>query len=589
MSTAFDPRHRLRPPFRGDWLAGSLLILAVLLFAGSTWAFWATGLIVWSDVGPLLRFISGASLALTLGGFTWSILKDWRWLHTEERDIHLVLETPEGRTDPTRVLHSNHDTAAERRVETLLDDRVTRLLAPIGDGRAAPVRESELRAVAMWRSAGIGSFARYTSGLLLLFTVLGTFVGVKSSLGPLTQSLQSVANAGATDAAGLANSLQDVASAFGSNLVALIGAIALGLAAYALSAGRQNMLARLEQASSLYVYPRVQQATVSDEFTKALKRMSASNKQLGSITEQLGRLGDSIDDLSTTVSDSLGATRASLQTLLEQQAGQVAEQAKQSVDKVERQITDVVAAVQHATALYGTLVTSFEEGRNELGGTSQALAVAVTELQKAREDFGKYADSATRALDARLATFGQSIERVESAFDRQARIARHTYRRYRSIDAGVGRLASRSEELARAWGEAERQRREAQAAIERQALEEVARQVGAPVGELQQAVTALATSLGGLPEKTGKAVEAALTPAMQRAVNEAVTSAITALPPPPPSLAPPAPPLPPPVPDIGPTLDRLAQILSGMEQQMARPLWQRVLGRDGSNGRRRAK
>ena len=77
-TTAFDPRLRLKPPLRGDFLAGSLLLLAFALFLGSTAAFWRLGLIEWSRVNPLLRNLSVFSLALTIVAFLWSFIKDWR-------------------------------------------------------------------------------------------------------------------------------------------------------------------------------------------------------------------------------------------------------------------------------------------------------------------------------------------------------------------------------------------------------------------------------------------------------------------------------------------------------------------------------
>jgi archaellum component FlaC len=576
-TAAFDPRHRLRPPFRGDRLAGSLLFLALLLFLGTTWEFWSRGLIEWARVNPLLRFLSSFSFTLTIVGFLWSFVKDWRWLRAEERDIHLVLDTPEGRADPTRALHRGHTERGERRVETLLDDRITRVLVPLGeDGRLPPpVRESELRAVAVWRSAGIGSFARYTSGLLLLLTVLGTFVGVKSSLGPLIGALQDATTSGTTNSADLASSLDAIASAFGSNLTALVGAITLGLGAYALTAGRQNMLARLEQASSLYVYPLAKRAAAGDELTKALDRISAASEGLGGIAEQLERFGDTIGDLSTTVSSSLDDTRRTLKALLEQQSGQVAEQARQSVDKIERQITDLVTAVQHATTIYGTLVSTLEGGRQELTGTSQQLTAAVTELRKSREEFGRYADSATQTLNDRLTKLGQSMERLEGSADKQFRVARRTHRRYRSIDAGLSTLVERAEALSAKIEQAESERRESRQALEQQVADVVARQVGqevgarvgTPVAELRGAVDALAASVNGMPERIAATVDRAVQDTVAKVLAVASAHRVNG------------------DENIGPALSRLASTLEGMEQRRRRSLWQRLLRRDGATDR----
>jgi hypothetical protein len=118
---------------------------------------------------------------------------------------------------------------------------------------------AELRGIAEVRTAAYGAFARYASSLLLLLAVLGTFAGVKTALPELITAIGSNTN----DTTGLVNALSAVASAFGGNALALVGAVAVGLMAQGLSLGRRNLLERLELVSAEYLYGRTVAAEAS--------------------------------------------------------------------------------------------------------------------------------------------------------------------------------------------------------------------------------------------------------------------------------------------------------------------------------------
>lgn len=560
---------RLKPPFRGDLLAALLLAIASGLLVAAVATLARARIISFDSDIPFLSELSVVSLILTIAAFLWSWGKDWRWLHAEEHDIEGLLSNEQAQRDPKLLLHRGHTTHGTRRIETLLDDRVTRVLTMSPE--AAPLRESELRAVALWRSATLGSLARYTSGLLLLMTVFGTFLGVKSSLGPLGQALLQSASGGSTATANaLAVPLARVATAFGANLMALIGAITLGLGAWALSVGRQNMLARLEQASSLYLYPFVKQRGPLDHLAGAAQQIRAAaagmtsaagtltqvnatiSQELGgvrdSLADQLGSLGDSVGDFSASIDDSLKQTREALKQLVVRQASDAAEESRRTVDRVERQITDTTIAVQQATALYGSLVTRLEADAVTVSESLRTLGDTLAEVRSQREAFAHYADSATRTLETRLA-------RLEESGRRQLEVAEATHQRYQQIHSSLTDLTTHIVVLSATLAESERRNREAQSEVAETTARRVAELLRPMMSTVDERLGTLATTLGILPEQ------------ISRAVRES------------------APPLPmtlpsgPTPPDLRPALERLSGVLDRFDKRMSQPLWRRLMGR----------
>jgi hypothetical protein len=542
------------------------------------------GVIKWTSDIPLLGRLNQLSLTLAALAFLWSWLKDWRWLHAEEKDIAKLFADAATQRDPLKVLRPTRRVRGSLSVETLLDDRVRRAL--LTNDEEVSVRESELRAVAVWRSATIGSFARYASGLLLLFTVLGTFLGVKASLEPLQEALlRSSGPDAAASAALLAKPLGNVAEAFGSNLTALVGAITLGLAAWALSIGRQNMLARLEQSSSLYVYPKVkrtgplhQLAGAAREIGKAGAGMSAAAAQLGGVREtivnelsgvrealvdQLGTLGDSVGDFSASIDDSLKQTRHMLKALLEQQAAQVADESRRAVDKIERQITDTTVAVQQATTLYASMVGRLQQDVDTISHSSRTLSEALGELKQARESFGAYADSASRTLDNRLGA-------LEESNRRQLVLSRRTYARYRRMDKSLLGLLAHAGALSTAIGEAEERRREALVALDERTAKEVQTLLEPSFQALRQSVEQLGNQLTQLPGAVGVAVATAMqerrAPPPSRQPEPTEPGRNSAV-------------------DLEATVARLASVLERIDDRASRPLWHRIIGKNSRRSR----
>lgn len=571
MAVTLKDADRLKPFRRGDHLALALVLLGALLFLAGTAGSYLFGLVAWGELSAPLRGLNVLSLLLATFAFAWSVASDWWWLHQEESDIEFVLQEgrhavelvllePAQRAEALRgrgaaaVADAVVDDARTRavaspRVRTLIDDRVLRVsrVAAEGEtgGTGAGVREAEMRALALSRSARVGGAARYVSGLLLLLTVLGTFVGVKSALPGLVGALDLASGGGdaVSAAAQMQSALRDVAAAFGSNLNALIGAIALGVAGFGLGAGRQSMLARLEQASSLYVYSRLGQGGSTSHFTAALRQLGQASGNLGGIATHLEGLGTSIEGLSQSVESSLETTTETLQSILRQQREEVKQESRQAADKVERQLTETLLLVREATDLYEVLAAELKERNEGFTEASEGLRGALRELGETRGAFTTYADSATRTLDARL-------KEVELSVRRQAAVARRTYRAHEQIRLSLGELLVQAGQVAGMLGRAEEERRRALQGIEVAVAETVADRFGVVHREFE-------ASLSSIPDRVRAGVESALGAALaELAKDRARGDGAAPAPAPAPALA------------DSRALDRLALVLDELQRQL---------------------
>src|SRR5688500_14633345 len=263
----------LQPPGRGDivakrwWLCGLIgyaLLAGALLGAvgrGSATSFAQDVAALFGLGDPPNYFITvlvGGGILLAAATMI-LVRRDIREMTLEEDDVDWVLRT-RGDGLPLVFLEPAEREARFERgdfaipdddgtVTTLVDDRVRRVHAAMASSGSATVSPENLKAIAVDRTARYGSFARYASSLLLLLAVLGTFAGVKTALPALIGSLGMT-----SDTSTLIGPLTAVASAFGGNALALVGAIAIGLMAQGIGFGRRNLLERLELVSAEYIY-----------------------------------------------------------------------------------------------------------------------------------------------------------------------------------------------------------------------------------------------------------------------------------------------------------------------------------------------
>jgi hypothetical protein len=453
-----------------------------------------------SGIGPVLVALNVISIALTLFGFGWSLVYDLRRLRREEEDIQFLLDA--GPRDPDalhKVLWPEVDgtrrRTGETRVETLLDDLAMQVeqLAP-GRGGRVPAA-SELRALAVSRTAPLGSCARYVSQLLLLMTVLGTFVGVKEALPDLVCSLNTRADsasarqAGGRDAAcpplavpaprdsvatspsqargfdetRLRKALRQVADAFGSNLGALLGSITLGLVAFGLGSGRQNLLARLEHVSILYVYPLLASASDESALAQAVAKLADASDSLERIAQISGELGD----LRATLRQMSEETREALAGVLQEQRQQVLSDSQQRVDRLGQQLTDLAVAVQQSVLLYDGLAAATSERSEILAHALDEVRASATELRGARVDYGRYVEESTQEVRAQLTALDTTFAAVRASVEGAATASGAIRQELGAARDDVGTLIGRADAVARALGEAEARQRQAAAEFER--------------------------------------------------------------------------------------------------------------------------
>jgi len=105
--------------------------------------------------------------------------------------------------------------------------------------------------------------ARYTSGMLVLLGLLGTFVGLLITISGVSDVVDGLAIPASGDIegfllplqAGLRTPLRGMTVAFSTSLLGLAGSLILGAGALALQAAQAAWIGKLEQATALYLVP----------------------------------------------------------------------------------------------------------------------------------------------------------------------------------------------------------------------------------------------------------------------------------------------------------------------------------------------
>lgn len=269
-------------------------------------------------------------------------------------------------------------------VETLVDDRVWHVIQARRNPAASGVSPEELRGIAQQRTLRFGSFARYASSLLLLLAVLGTFAGVKTALPELITALSTAG----TDTGSVVAPLQKVADAFGGNALALIGAIAVGLAGHGMAVGRRHFLERLEIVSVKYIYgdESAQTTDTLQAAVHALRRTAdefkSSNGALLGIEASLETLGSDFKSAISTLDDRI------VQALTQQEKGMY-ERTSTRLQEVEKYVGELADAVRGNALQYTALI-------DQVGARASESRGALGEMQRANERL-------TQALEGLLA------------------------------------------------------------------------------------------------------------------------------------------------------------------------------------------
>jgi hypothetical protein len=412
--------------------------------------------------------LAGIALTLVSAGYVW---KDIKRLEAEEGDIEFVRKTEGRRLDlvfyddavRSRLVRSAEPVQSSRkgRVESLLDDRVRRVLAARMSGSAS-VSVEELRNVAEKRSSQFGSFARYASSLLLLLAVLGTFAGVKTALPWLVQAVSS----STSDTAALSQPLQAIAAAFGGNALALVGAIAVGLMAQGVAFGRQNMLERLELVSAEFVYGN-ETANASDPMQAAIQALSRTSNEFQSASGALLGIEAGLNDLGDQFQASLNGLGDRLGDIANRQETNLYDKTGATLEALQLRVGELTKSVEANAHAYAGLVASIrdrtEETRAAIGHMENAnvqLARGIEGLlgagqraqetfTQARQSFDTMESAATRLADdsgtakAAVADLNTLVGSLKNSADTMAA----------GVDTIAQRLAAAESRADRAVGE----------------------------------------------------------------------------------------------------------------------------------------
>jgi hypothetical protein len=372
----------LRPPGRGDlvaerwwWfgLAGYALLSAALLGAvgrGSMESFGDAAAALFGLGDPpnyFLTVLVGGGIILAAVTM-YLVRRDIRDMAVEEDDVDWVLRTKaEGLTlvflepeEREERYHRGDFTMPDRdaAVTTLVDDRVRRMHAAMAGSGSSTISPENLKAIAVDRTARYGSFARYASSLLLLLAVLGTFAGVKTALPALIGALGST-----SDTSTLIGPLTAVASAFGGNALALVGAIAIGLMAQGIGFGRRNLLERLELVSAEYIY---QDGTSSsaNPLQAAVTALRDTANQIHAATGRMTGIEGGLRGLSNEFKTSFEVLSTTLADIADRQEEGLYERTSASLEVLQTRVADLAKSVE-ATALVHSQITAAVQTRAE--------------------------------------------------------------------------------------------------------------------------------------------------------------------------------------------------------------------------------
>src|SRR5688500_18765890 len=419
--SAADARRRslemLEPPGRGDeiarrwWWCGLIgygLLAAALLGAvgrGSATTFLQDVAALFGLGTPPNYFITvlvGGGIILAAATMV-LVRRDIRDMALEEDDVDWVLRTKADGLPLVFLEPTERESRFERgdftipdhdaKVTTLVDDRVRRVHAAMASSGSATVSPENLKAIAVDRTARYGSFARYASSLLLLLAVLGTFAGVKTALPALITALGNT-----SDTASLIGPLTAVASAFGGNALALVGAIAVGLMARGAGFGLRNLLERLELVSAEYLS---EDATTSsaNPLQAAVTALRDTAHQIHAATGRMTGIESGLRGLSNEFKTSFEVLSTTLADIADRQEEGLYERTSASLDALQLRVGDLAKSVE-ATALVHSQITTAVQARAE---ESRA---AIGEMKQTNARVGQSLDAFLRVGELAERSFG---------------------------------------------------------------------------------------------------------------------------------------------------------------------------------------
>lgn len=424
------------------------------------------------------------------GVAVWSAWWDARHLREEEEDVDWLYQhgregmglvfAPAGQREAMfRRGIREANPGQGRRVDTLMDDRVRRVLEKEND-RYALVSPDELRVIAETRTSRYGSVARFASSLLLLLAVLGTFAGVKTALPGLIDAVRQTGDGGSGSTAAITGPLQAVADAFGGNVLALVGAIAAGLMAQGLLMGRRNLLERLELVSTEYLYGGLQVGT-ADPLTEAVRELRETAGQVRDAGYSIAGVETGMNALGEAFGDAFDRLNERLVDLAEQQERALHERTSQELRELQRRVVDLAGVVEANTRAYQGIVDTVDERGRESRETVERVLQTAGSLQQALRSVAEFQASAQRSAEGVQATLQALQEGSDVATGRMETVAASLEgvtpaitQVERLLTAVSERMTAVDQRASEAWSQAGRE--------VSSTLAQVVKQLGAPRG-----------------------------------------------------------------------------------------------------------
>ena len=375
--------------------------------------------------------------------------EDVEWVHLHGREgLGLVFAPPARREALLRAGAREYTAEAGGSVETLMDDRVRRILEKARDPylRVSP---DELRGIAETRTARYGAFARYASSLLLLLAVLGTFAGVKTALPGLIDAVSQTGGA-QPGGADLAAPLRAVADAFGGNALALVGAIAVGLMAQGLATGRRNLLERLELVSAEFLYGGLHAGGSVDPLTEAVRELRETAASVRDAGRAIEGLESGMNGLSESFHEAFERLNERLVELTAQQDEALHEKTGSELREMQRRVGDLAGTVEGvARAYHGIVDTVHERSRASEQGIELMRQSAVT-LHDALLSLGGYHAGAERTAAGVQQSIAALREGSDAVVARMEAVAHSVGRAQPAIDTVESMLRSVAERVSEA-------------------------------------------------------------------------------------------------------------------------------------------
>lgn len=336
----------------------------------------------------------------------WAGFRDVWWLRTEwsalsVREFSTPTAVPAGR--------ARGDTIADR-----LDARVQRLGA-LGGTHHAP--RDGLLSLVHGGAARIGGLTRFLAATLLLMAVVGTFLGMRHALPQLQDALGQAIERGPASDDSLRQALKMLSEAFGANLLAILGSVALGSMSFTAIRERSSLTAELVAYCDERLLPRMALGLDASAVERLVSELKGSVREMTGVGTELGELRRELYQFSIRLDAALHRTEETvraqpLQDLLRGQTELIGR-----VGLIAEGIQSHAEAAGSSAAAYQGLVEGFRT-------RDFSLETAARGLESTAQSAGEAAAGVAVRIDQVAGTLGrlsEALSHLTTEFEQQAR------------------------------------------------------------------------------------------------------------------------------------------------------------------------